>query len=55
MNIFEEKNISVRKGVPGHLKNVRSKLFQTFHQNERYNEGLKGYKEKGKCAHFYAI
>jgi len=26
-----------RKGVPAHLRNVRSKLSKTFHENERYN------------------
>ena len=32
-----------RKGVPAHLRNVRSKLSKTFHENERYNfESTKG-------------
>ena len=34
-----------RKGVPAHLRNVRSKLSKTFHENERYNfESAKGWK-----------
>ena len=34
-----------RKGVPAHLRNVRSKLSKTFHENERYNfESAKGRK-----------
>ena len=35
--------------MPHHLKNVRSRLYQTFHENEKYHlNAYKGESDKGK-------